>query len=342
MLDMKNTRAPTLMAFLALSLLLLLPGYKKNVDNEQYPAPVAKPIFSVYVNFAASGLYDGGQTTGEAVHKVINSIDKICQLRGSPAAETANVRSTAESLLNDRILGGQFKAYELFFYFRDPQNFAVILNGEFASNKIAELIGEGRVNAKSEGLTTILKPSADGKTRLHVEVKNDQMLICPEDIAGNIIDSLNNKTNLLGNELAAFDKMVRNRPALAAEVNLDAIQKVPGTMAIPQWLKSLKHLRLIAASRMTKMQMFVPENLQREALAKVMVTELPAITSATGDIASLSLSVKGNSIFVEAAAEKDMEKSISSHTAAFLLHFFVRSQKNNSVLTASTRTSSEK
>lgn len=332
---MKNTRTPTFMAFLALSLLLLLPGYKGQIDNDFFPAPVANPVIACYANFAPSGLYDHGQNSVAAIHEIIGAIENICLVRGSGPDEVAKIRTSAESLVNDRIIDGHFKVYEAYFYFRDGQNFALILNGDFALDKIAALIGEPRINMGSGKITSTIKSITTGKNRLHLEIKPDQMTICPENIAGNIMDSINNKTSLLGNEFNAFAKMVKTRPALAAELAFDEFTREAGAGMVPDWLTPLKHLRMLAAGRMTKMQMFVPENDSRQMLAKTLSESMPAINSATGDIASLSLTIKGNSIFVEAPPETNLERSISSRTAAFILHFFVRAQKSSPVLTAS-------
>ncbi len=332
---MKNTRMPSLMALIALSILLLLPGYKKHGDHFYFPAPVDRPAIAFYANFAASGLYDQSQTAAEAFNEITSHVEAICAARNSSGEETSPSKAAIEALLNDRILSGEIKTHELFFYLRDSENFAFILRGEFSDNRIADLIGRNRVNKTVSGLNSVLKSPVGGMNRLYLELKDDLLVICPENIAGNILDNLDGQKNLLGNEFSAFDKMVRNRPAMAAELSFDALKKVTETRLLPPWLEPVKHLRVIAASRISKLQIFVPDGAERESLLKTISEKKDLISQSAGAESGLNFEGKGNSIFIEAPGGIDLEKTISRRTAAFFLHFFARSRSSNPVMTVS-------
>ncbi len=331
---MKNNRTPTLFAILALFLLLMLPGYKNQGDIAYFPAPVAKPAVAIYANFAASGLYDQSHGAGEAINEVLSGVEEICRMRSVAKPEAASLRTIAENLINNRILSGEIKCHELFFYFRDPENFALIMNGEFSAERLAELIGKSRVNTTAAGLTATLKSPAGGNERLYLALNHSQLVICPENTAGNTLENLNNHLGQLDEKFAAFSKMVINRPAFAAEVNFAVLEKVAGSAMLPGWLDKMKHFRLITASRISKVQMFVPDTAGRNELQQTMTNLMPALNGITGMTANFSLAQKGSSIFMEAPAGLDLEKAASRKILAFLLHFFAINSGINTVLTA--------
>ena len=332
---MKKYRTPTALALFALLLLTMLPGYKNQGDATYFPAPVAKPIVAFYANFAATGLYDQGSTTSAAMAEILGGVEEICAAR-SGRTDLSATRAAAESMLNDKVLSGAIKAHELFFYFRDAETFALLLTGEFSADRIAELIGKQRANLSSTSLHSNIKSPTGGPERLHLALKNDLLVICPENIAGNIIDNLNNHTRLLDEGFNAFNKMVSARPALAAEVNFAALEKSFGAALLPDWLSQMKHLRLIAASRISKLQLFVPDETGRASLLKALDAYLPFLNRIAGVVKGNGMSAtgKGNSIFIEAPPGLDLEKSLSRKTMAFFLHFFASNPSQKPVLTA--------
>lgn len=331
---MTKIYTPTLMAIFALMVLLLLPGYQKQPDNDYYPAPLEKPSLAFYCNFTASGLYDQGNSSSEALQEILLCVDFISRSRHSCETAASSAQKSVSTIISDRIMSGDLKVHDMFFYLGNAENFALIMRGEFSTRKIAELIGKSRVNKTATGLTTFVKSPVEGVSRLYLELQNDLLIVCPENIAGNLIENISGKSNKLGSEFSAFDKMVKNRPALAAEMNFAAFKKSTGVSALPAWLESMQHMRLIAASRLTKLQMFVPESEARETLAQAMSEQTPIIKNAAGSPVDLALEVKGNSIFVEAPGELNLETSISRRLAAFMLHFFAGSYDAGRVLRA--------
>ncbi len=337
-LCMKKYRTPTALALFALILLMLLPGYKKQGDAAYFPAPVARPIVAFYANFAASGLYDQGNAARAAMAEILGGVEEICAARGNKA-DLSNTRAAAESMLNDKVLSGAIKAHEMFFYLRDSETFALLLTGEFSADRIAEFIGKQRANLSSTSLHSNIKSPTGGSERLHLALQNDLLVICPENIAGNIIDNLNNQTSLLDEGFIAFNKMVSARPALAAEVNFAALEKLFGAALLPDWLSQMKHLRLIAASRISKLQLFVPDNAGRASLLKALEPNLPLLNRIAGIVKGTGMAAngKGSSIFIEAPPGLDLEKSLSRKTMAFFLHFFAGNTLHKPILTAASQ-----
>lgn len=322
------------MSVLVITGLLLLPGFKRQAGDDHFPAPVEKPAVAIYANLSVSGLYDQNEEARLASKDIATIIEQLCLFRGASAGDGSKIRSISESFINDRIISGTFKIYELFFYFRDLQNFALILHGEFTTSKIASLIGSDKVVKDGESISTVFSFPYIPETRLHFNCQNDQLVICPENTAGNIFTHINSRKNLLGREHDAFARMVKVRPAIAAEISLESLQKNNAALPFSSWKTPLKHLRLIAATRMAKLQLFVPDSAQREDFARKVEEKFVSTSGFPGNLASFTTEINGGSIFVETPGNKVLERNISSRSAAFLLHFFVKAQKNELILSS--------
>jgi len=121
---------------------------------------------------------------------------------------------------------------------------------------------------------------------------------------------------------------------MATEISFENLQKNIGQRFLPGWLQSMKHLRLLAASKVAKLQLFIPDNTQRTDMCGTLKGKTGDIKAAIGGSEDLTLEEKGNSIFIEAKTDEALEISISRRTAAFLLHFFAAHSSKNLVLSA--------
>ncbi len=323
------------MAILALTVLMLLPGYKKQSENQPYPAPIARPALAFYANLSVSGLFNQDQTGSEAIKDIVSSVEAISMARSGSESVSQDMKAAAAELLNSRILSGNLKIHEVFFYLRTPEHYALVLSGEFSPAAIADMIGRNRINATTRGFSTLMNMAPAGRERVFLEVRNDAIVICPENIAGNVLSNIDDHKNLVAGEFSAFDRMVSGRPAMAAEISFENLQKNLGKKFLPGWLQAMKHLRLLAASKIAKLQLFIPDNAQRAAMSEPLKSRTGDIKAAIGGRDDLKLEEKGNSIFIEAKSDEALEMSISRRTAAFLLHFFAAHGSNrNMVLSA--------
>ncbi|HNS09644.1 MAG TPA: hypothetical protein PKN29_08075 [Candidatus Ozemobacteraceae bacterium] len=331
---MNKTHNATMMAILALTVLMFLPGYKKQSDSQFYPAPIARPNLAFYTNLSVSGLFNHDQAGNEAIKEIVGSVEVISLARSGSESISRATKAAAAELLNNQILSGNLKIREVFFYMRNAENYAMVLTGEFSPAAIADLIGRNRINATARGFSTLMNLAPAGRERLFLEFRNDAIIICPENIAGNVLSNIDAHTNLVSGEFPAFDRMVRSRPAMAAEISFENLQKNIGQRFLPGWLQAMKHLRLLAASRVAKLQLFIPDNTQRTAISGALKSRTGDIKSAIGIREDLELEEKGNSIFIETKADEAFEISVSRRTAAFLLHFFAAHRSKNMVLSA--------
>lgn len=300
---------------------------------EYFPAPLPDPLLCFYSNLSASGLYNNNETASAAAQEIISYIESLCLTRGADKTEADSIRAEASRFLHDRILSGQCKVYELYLYFSDPQSFAIILNGEFDWKRLSGSIGVDRIIPGSESISARLRLPFAGKEMLYLYIDREALVICPDNIAGNVMAQLTTRRNLLGDAFSAFSKMVKVRPALAAEVNLAALpEKNP--IALPEYLAPLRYARLIVSSQLTKLQLFVPDADQREKMLRQVEKQVGGLRESAGNLVDFAANLSGNSIFVEAPAGEELERLFSSRSFAFFAHFFVRAHKNELVVSS--------
>jgi hypothetical protein len=329
---MKDSRLNTIFVIVMFTAVFMLSGFNRP-PVEYFPAPLAEPQLAFYTNFTASGLYDSGESAMNAGQEIISQIENLCISRGADKTMGNQIRNVAENLLNDRILSGQLKAYELFIYFSDRQNFAMILRGEFDRHRLAAAIGAEKVNLSETAVSARLLSPLHDKEALYLQISSDEIMVCPDNIAGNILAQLESRRNLLGREFDAFAKMVRVRPALAAEINVAAVRN-GFSEGFPDWLKTLRHARLIISSRMTKLQLFVPDADERAQMLRQVESMVGGLREFAGNLVDFAATPSGNSIFIEAPAGEELERLFGCRSVAFFTHFFVRAQKNQILVSA--------
>jgi len=329
---MKDSRLATISVIVIFTAAFMLSGFSQPVP-EYFPAPLADPVLAFYSNFTASGLYDGGESSLNAAQEIISQIESLCISRGADKTSGSLIRSSAENLLNDRILNGHIKAYELFIYFSSRQNFAVIVRGEFDRHKFAAAIGAEKAVVDEKAVVARLTSPLNDRHKLYLHITADEILVCPDDIAGNIASQLESRQNLLGKEFDAFARMVRVRPAMAAEVNVAAMRSdfVGG---FPDWLEPLRYARLIVSSRLTKLQLFVPDDVERAKMLRQVEGMVGNLREFAGNLVDFAATPSGNSIFIEAPAGEELERLFGCRAVSFFTHFFVRAQKNQIVVSA--------
>lgn len=329
---MKDGRLTTISVIVIFTAAFLLSGFNKPVP-EYFPAPLGRPLLAFYSNFTASGLYDGGEASLNAGQEIVSQIESLCIARGADKTTGDRIRSVAANLLNDRILNGHLRAYELFLYYGSRENFAVILRGEFDCQRIASSIGSEKTRVDETAVTARLNSPLDPQQYLYLHVTSDEIMICPENISGNVLAQLEARQNLLGKEFDAFAKMVRVRPAMAAEANLTAL-RIDLTGGVPDWLAPLDYARLIVSSRLTKLQLFVPDADERAKMLRQVESQVGSLREFAGNLVDFAATPDGKSIFIEAPAGEELERLLGCRSVSFFTHFFVRAQKDQIAMSA--------
>jgi len=329
---MKDSRLATIFVIVIFTAAFMLSGFSQPTP-EYFPAPLSEPLLAFYCNFTTSGIYDGGEDAVNAGQEIVGQIESLCIARGADKTTGSQIRKVAENLLNDRILNGQIRAYELYLYFSNRQNYAIIVRGEFDRQQLARAIGAEKTLVGEKFTAARLHAPAPGLARLYLQISTDEILICPDDISGNVVAQLEARRNLLNHEFDAFAKMVRVRPAMAAEVNVAALRNDYAD-SIPGWLAPLRHARLIVSSRLTKLQLFVPDADERAQMLQQVESMVGGLREFAGNLVDFAASPSGNSIFIEAPAGEELERLFGCRTVSFFSHFFVRAQKEQIVMSA--------
>ncbi len=221
----------------------------------------------------------------------------------------------------------------MFIYFSSRQNFAVILRGEFDRHRFAAAIGADKAVIDENSVVARLTSPLNEKQKIYLHITADEIVVCPDDIAGNIESQLESRRNLLGREFDAFARMVRVRPAMAAEVNVAAMRS-DFADGFPGWLESLRYARLIVSSRLTKLQLFVPDDGERSKMLRQVEGMVGGLREFAGNLVDFAATPSGNSIFIEAPAGEELERLFGCRAVSFFAHFFVRAQKNQIVVSA--------
>lgn len=331
---MKKFFLPTLSSLLALGALLLLPGYQNGQKQDFFPAPIEKPALVFYANISSSGIYDKTPDSSGTAAVVAETTAQICSLRNNSQETHVFSRQAAENLLNNQILSGFFKAYEIFFFFHDIESFAVIINGEFSVKKLAESISSPVFSSNKESFSAKINTTLP-LGNIFIYCSSDRVILGPFEKSHELIEKTNSNNNLLTEEHQVFSRMVKARPALAAEVNIQALENNLNNFSINPVVDGLKHLRFIAAEKMTKVQMFIPDSVRREKFFEIIEEYLALENTAVRQLGKFNVETNGNSLFIETPATQELEKQISKISAAFLLHFFVRAEKEATQLSSS-------
>lgn len=322
---MNTNKLNTILVIVLFTAVFMLSGFN-NPPLEYFPAPLVAPLLCFYSNLSASGIYSSGESALNASQEIIGQIESLCVARGAEKTSINHIRTAAENLLNDRVLSGQMKVYEVFFYYRDRQNFAMILRGEFDRQKLVASLGDDKFVGSASSAFARLRSPFDEKQLIYLQIAADEILVCPDNISGNVVTQLEARHNLLGRDFAAFAKMIKVRPALAAEADLSALQSA-FAKDVPVWLKSLHHTRLIVSAQMAKLQLFVPDADERTQLLHQVEGMVGGLREYAGNLVDFVANLSGNSVFIEAEAGQELERLFSSRSFAFFTHFFVRAQK---------------
>ncbi|MFZ5949538.1 MAG: hypothetical protein ACOYXC_02440, partial [Candidatus Rifleibacteriota bacterium] len=269
-------------------------------------------------NFAISGIYSAQDHSEPPFTNICQEISRLL-----PENHQWQRLSDSEKsqLLSQTLISSGFRPEEMFFFFANPADFALLINGNFNLAQI-ELMIPGCESIDDNNL--LIKNLTEGKTPLQLQVRTEQILLCPLESSPAIIDRLQNRQNNLPQKFSAFTSMMKGRPAVAAEIDFSsfATSLASSGIELPIDLKTMQHLRLIADNQLTKMQLFLPEAEARQKLAELLKPDFFNALITSGS--SFKVKENGKSIFVETDASSELEQAISQKFAGLLMHFVIK------------------
>lgn len=309
-------RLPAL-AFMVM-LLCALSGFKTPSGEAPLPAPVEEPCLLLYHNFRITGIYDGGDAAAQAINRLSNEMASFI-----PATKIE--KAALEEMLVNVANAGDYKPEELFFYFRNPGEFALIIRGEFNLQAIKSRFAGEVETERAESLLSRFKFGIGPKKKeFFARFLPQQILVGPEEMRKELERRLENGTTFLQERFKAFVGMLKGKPALALEIDTENfLGSLAGTLSKPPEMAPIRHVRLIADDQLAKMQLFIPEDEPRNQLSERLSPIAAESVRNLIEGAELSLQQSGRSLFVEAEANSELERLLAQKFAAWAMHFFI-------------------
>ncbi len=304
-----------------IAFITLLSGF---TSESNFPAPVKEPAAAIYLNISSSGMFD--EENQIACEEIANNVANICKLRdiSSNSSVEKDYKNITLNFLKESILSGFLKIQEIYFYYKNTNEFALIAKGEFDLFSIAEKSKAELVFDKDERLEKIVTSLNSSNEKMLLQVSNNTLVICPQDIISEINKNLDNNENLLGEKFKTFEKMLQYNPAISAEINLQQLIKDIENVTLPKELTVTDLVRLFIAPVQNKIQINVPEDSDRKDLKKELEKQTQALNSIFENKTDYKLKEGKTSIFIESKTDEEQVQAISRKATAFVLHFFVK------------------
>ncbi len=308
-----------------LVVIAFLSGFKSDKD---FPAPINEPSAAIYLNISSSGIFD--EENKSACEEIADNVANICNLRDSSQKKiNKDYKKISLDFLNDSIISGFLKIQEVYFYYKNTDEYALIANGNFDLEKIAKkLKSEIEYNEENKiiKITTLINDldKQNANYKIYLQADENKLILCPEKTISKVAQNINASQNLLGNNFKTFEKMVQYKPAISAEINIEKLIKEQTVNNVPKSLSATKLVRLFIAPHQNKMQFSIPDEQEREEIKKELQNQTVNINSIFENKTDYKLKEGKTSIFLESKANDEQVKSISRKTMAFILHFFVK------------------
>ena len=316
--------------FTILAAVILLSGFSSEKDT--FPAPIKEPAAAVYVNLLPSGIFE--EENQKACEEIANNVAQICKLRNSGNADsltTKEYRDATIKFLKNSIVNGFLKIHEIYFYYKNPNEYALIAIGDFDTLKIVEKSKAEMIFDKEDRLVKITTTinTGNNKEKMLLEANNNILVISPERSDLNVFNNLKENRNLLGDKFKTFEQMLKNDPAISAEINIEQLLKNQNSENVPKPVSATRLLRLFVAEKQNKVQLSIPEENEREELKKELQKQTMLLNSIFDNKTNYKLAEGKTSIFIETPTDEEQIQAISRKTMAFMLHFFVKNISSN-------------
>lgn len=302
------------------AVILFLSGFTSEKD---FPAPVKEPAAAIYINLSSSGIFD--EENNSACEEIAKNVANICKLRNANVSEN-EYKNLTLSFLKESIVSGYLKIHEIYFYYKNAEEYALIAKGEFDLFTIAEKSKAELIFDKDEKLKKITTSisSDNEKEKMLLQANNNTLVICPEKTLPDIVSNLENNKNLLGEKFKTFGQMLKHNPAISAEIDIQRVFKDMGIENLPKSVTATDLVRLFIAAKQNKIQISVPEDEDREELKKELEKQTPVLNNIFDNKTDYKLREGKSSLFIETKTDEEQVQSISQKATAFMLHFFVK------------------
>ena len=172
-------------------------------------------------------------------------------------------------------------------------------------------------------ISTSINSNAE-KEKILLQATRDTLIISPEKAISEITKNIENNTNLLGTKFNTFKKMIKNHPAISAEMDLQEIFKGNDAQKLPKSVTATDIIRLFISPKQNKIQMNIPEEEDREEIKTEIENNTSILNSFFDNKTDYRIREGVTSIFIESEPDEEQVLTISQKATAFMLHFFVK------------------
>lgn len=309
------------------TVVIFLSGFK---SESSFPAPIKEPAAAIYFNMSYSGIFDNENK--DACEEIAENVANICKFRNAIKDDSKTLKTykdLCKNFLKESIVEGFLKIYEVYFYYKDNNSYALIAKGKFDLQAISKKINTENVFDENNKLVRIYtsidskKDNEQIKESIVLQANEKTLIICPKNSFSDINKSLNNKQNLLGDNFKTFENMIKNNPIIGAEINIKELLKNQESKNIPKSLTATSLVRLFIAQNHNKLQINIPKEEDRSELKKELKKQTATLNSIFENKTDYRLKEGKTSLFIESETSKEQIQVISRKAMAFILHFFV-------------------
>ncbi|MDD3491346.1 MAG: hypothetical protein PHR62_15835, partial [Paludibacter sp.] len=307
---MNKTRAIKIIALIFFT--FFISGFKPAKETYR-DAPIDDAKLAFYLDFTQTGIYD------EKPDEKQKSILQLSENLYSVCAKLNKPIDGVEAFLNKTVLSGHFEPHELLSYYKDPQNFVIILYGNFDINHFKKIIGSNKVNFDGVKNFTLIEMNLLKNQRLYMELDSSRIVICPENTTGNILFNLNNKISKTSKHLSTFANLFKAKPYISFEANF---LKDSDTASIPLILLEAEHMRFVVSQKLSRLQLCIPDEEKLNNSVEQIKPIIAALAQMTDPESEFVAEIKNASLFVNHQNDGgDFSKAALHRASAFILQF---------------------
>lgn len=296
--------------------IVVLQGFKSVNNDKVFPAPLKNPIIALCYDFESTKIYRDKSLASDSIKLLSKEINKYnsnldCKKAANSLYELLSVKNLVFS--------------KVYFYLTEDKEFVFILKGQFPWKHIANKFHANTIIERNGGFSTSLPANYVDGQRLSLNIYQDFILLCPENISGNVIDAYLSDKNQLNNNYTVFKKMIKKGAALAMEANFTKLLKIfeSANYYLPNELKEIKHIRLIIHPEICKLQLILNEKNKIDKIAKSL---LKITRNYLPKVASNTVKIKNSSIYLSSKPEKIITRQVSNQISGFLLQCLPQNQ----------------
>ncbi len=282
-------------------------GYKTLTDGV-FPENASSPVFLDQFSIMVLDSFNNFKTSAKL------SLGNESKNTGKNWINSQNEFQTLISSLKDVKASMEFEPDGLFCFFKNPQEFTILLTGKIKPEFWKSSFTQGTVLPRKSGFSVLFEKELTSiNDQIILHFSNNFAFLCPASLEGNILDNIDAGRNYIKENWPTFYGLSLGNPQFVLEMDAESLIKTAeeGSFNIPFPINSIKVLRILFGRDLIKAQAFSTND---EALvllnqgAKVIVDALKAFLEKS-DFAK-----KISDFFSNGLRQIEFSKSLRSYT----------------------------